>query len=79
MLQVVDLSRAASGLDLRPNRLAVMIGAAKSFIRAYFHHNPLSYLSVLVMRDGVAVKLTELGGSPERQIQELSALMDTSE
>jgi hypothetical protein len=54
-----------------------MVGCCKSFIREYFDQNPLSYLSVMVMRAGVACRLTELSGSPERQIAELSAHMET--
>ena len=77
VLQVVDLSRAAAAGDMRPSRLAVMIGCCKSFIREYFDQNPLSYLSIMVMRNGMAFRLTELSGSPERQISELNAHMDT--
>ena len=38
---IVDLSRAASIGDMRPNRLAVMAGVLQGFIRKFFDENPL--------------------------------------
>ncbi len=35
-VQVVDLSSAASGVDLRPNRLTCMLRAAQDFVRSFF-------------------------------------------
>ena len=61
---VVDLSRAASIGDMRPNRLAVMSGVLQSFIRMFFDENPLSHLGIIVMRNGTAQRLTDLAGSP---------------
>jgi hypothetical protein len=64
---IVDLSRAASIGDMRPNRLAVMAGVLQGFIRRFFDENPLSHLGLLVMRNGIAERLTELQGSPVRK------------
>lgn len=75
--QVIDLSKAAVVMDMRPSRLSIMTGAAKAFIRAFFDQNPLSQLGVVVMRNGVAARLTELSGSPESQIAQLNASMAT--
>lgn len=61
---VVDLSRAASIGDMRPNRLAVMAGVLQGFIRRFFDENPLSHLGLLIMRNGIAERLTDLAGSP---------------
>ena len=61
---IVDLSRAASIGDMRPNRLAVMAGVLRGFIRKFFDENPLSHLGIIVMRNGIAERLTELAGSP---------------
>lgn len=77
LVLVVDLSRAASAPDaLRPSRLLAMLSAAKAYIRAYFNQNPLSQLGLLVLREGVAAQLTDLSGSPEKQIARLSAKLD---
>ena len=61
---IVDLSRASSIGDMRPNRLAVMAGVLQGFIRKFFDENPLSHLGLVIMRNGVAERLTELAGSP---------------
>lgn len=76
-LQVLDLSKAAAMMEMRPSRLAVMAAAAKAFVRAFFEQNPLSQLGILVMRNGVAARLTELSGSPESQVAQLSSAMAT--
>ena len=65
---VVDLSRAASIGDMRPNRLAVMSGVLQDFIRNFFDENPLSHLGIIIMRNGIAQRLTDLAGSPVRQL-----------
>lgn len=77
---MVDLSQAANAHDMRPNRLAVMTGSARAFIRKFFDLNPLGQLGLLVLRNGVAEKLTDLSGSPEMQISKLRQYgMDTGE
>lgn len=63
-LQVIDLSAAASAADMRPNRLSVMVDVAQDFIREFFDQNPLSHLGIVIMRNGVAERLTELSSSP---------------
>ncbi|CAK0742284.1 hypothetical protein CVIRNUC_001385 [Coccomyxa viridis] len=73
---IVDLSRASSIGDMRPNRLAVMAGVLQGFIRKFFDENPLSHLGLVIMRNGVAERLTELAGSPEAHIAKLQGAMD---
>ena len=74
---VVDLSRAASLTDMRPGRSAIMFHVVQQFIRAFFDANPLSQLGIIVLRNGVAERLTELSSSPEMHIQKLKASLDT--
>lgn len=67
MLQILlDMSRAASMTDMRPNRGAMMIQILQTFVREFFDQNPLSHLSIMLMRNGRAERLTELSGSPVR-------------
>eukprot|EP00898_Chlorokybus_atmophyticus_P003211 jgi/Chlat1/3891/Chrsp26S04175 len=54
---VLDLSRAVAETDFRPSRLS-------KFIVEFFDQNPLSQLGLIVTRNGVAEKLTELSASP---------------
>lgn len=78
LVLVLDLSRAASAGDMRPSRLAVMVAAGRSFIRRFFELNPLGQLGLVVLRNGIAEKLTDLSGSPEAQVAQLTQYgMDT--
>jgi len=75
---VVDLSKAASLTDMRPLRSAIMFHVVQQFIRAFFDANPLSQLGIIVLRNGVAERLTELSSSPEVHIQKLKNTLDTA-
>ncbi len=44
--------------------------AAQAFIREFFDQNPLSHLGLIVLRNGVAEKLTDLSGSPVRKAKQ---------
>jgi hypothetical protein len=46
----------------------VMSGVAQRFVRAFFDENPLSQLGILVLRNGVAERLSELSSSPVRVV-----------
>ena len=72
---IVDLSRAASIGDMRPNRLAVMAGVLQGFIRKFFDENPLSHLGLVIMRNGVAERLTELAGSPVSSLPKSASVL----
>ena len=78
MYLVVDLSRSACEEDFRPNRLSVVGQCVASFIREYFNQNPLSQLGIIVARNGVAERLTELSGSPEAHVSALRESLDAS-
>jgi transcription initiation factor TFIIH subunit 2 len=57
-----------------------MAGCVRTFIRRFFDLNPLGQLGLLVLRNGVAEKLTDLSGSPEAQIETLKQYgMDTGQ
>ncbi|XP_078441800.1 general transcription factor II H2 [Wolffia australiana] len=75
---VLDFSRAASETDYRPSRMAVVAKCAEGFIREFFDQNPLSHIGLVAMKDGVAYRLTELGGSPESQIKALLGKLECS-
>ena len=64
----MDLSRAAGISDMRPTRAAVMSLALQSFIREFFDQNPLSHLGLTLLRNGRAEPLTDLSGSPVRDL-----------
>ena len=61
---VIDLSRAATIQDMRGGRVIALSNVVQRFIRTFFDQNPLSHLSVCVMRNGTCETLTDLSGSP---------------
>ncbi|KAI5072230.1 hypothetical protein GOP47_0012336 [Adiantum capillus-veneris] len=73
---VIDMSRAAAEMDFRPNNIAVVANAVESFIREFFDQNPLSHLGLIIIRNGLAQRLTELSGSPEAHIKALRNNME---
>ncbi|KAI3791416.1 hypothetical protein L2E82_05185 [Cichorium intybus] len=68
---VIDLSRAAGEMDLRPSRMVVVAKQVEAFIREFFDQNPLSQIGLIAIKNGVAQCLTDLGGSPESHIKVL--------
>ncbi|KAI8145246.1 Ssl1-like-domain-containing protein [Fennellomyces sp. T-0311] len=68
---IVDLSEAMNEKDLRPNRIDLTITYAKQFVIEYFDQNPISQLGIIVTRDGIAEKLTELSGNPNDHVRAL--------
>ena len=44
----------------------MMIQILQLFVREFFDQNPLSHLSIMMLRNGRAERLTELSGSPVR-------------
>ncbi|KAI8821039.1 Ssl1-like-domain-containing protein [Fimicolochytrium jonesii] len=66
---VIDLSRAMTELDLKPSRLECTMNLATQFVGEYFDQNPLSQLGVILTRDALAEKVTELSGNPTDHIE----------
>nr|CAB3485085.1 unnamed protein product [Digitaria exilis] len=75
---VIDLSRAASEMDYRPSRMAVVAKHAEAFIREFFDQNPLSHVGLVTIKDGISHRLTDIGGSPESQIKALLGKLECS-
>ncbi|KAJ4845156.1 General transcription factor IIH subunit 2 [Turnera subulata] len=75
---VLDFSRAASDMDFRPSRMAVVAKHVEAFVREFFDQNPLSQIGIVVIKDGLAHTLTELGGSPESHIKALMGKLGCS-
>lgn len=75
---VIDLSRAASEMDYKPSRMAVVAKQVEAFIREFFDQNPLSQIGLVTLKDGVSHSLTDLGGSPESHIKALMGKLGCS-
>jgi transcription initiation factor TFIIH subunit 2 len=65
---VMDCSRGAEQADLRPFRGALVRDALASFVCDYFDQNPIAQLGVIVTHHGIAEKLSELSGNPQRHV-----------
>lgn len=63
---------------MRPLRAVVIFNITQQFIRTFFDENPLSQLGIIILKDGLAHRLTELSSSPEIHIQRLKASLDIS-
>lgn len=73
---VLDVSRATLMTDMRPTRLAVLSNLMQGFIREFFDQNPLSQLGLILARNGIAERITELSGSPEAHIAALKERLE---
>ncbi|PVU91793.1 hypothetical protein BB561_004204 [Smittium simulii] len=68
---VFDCSTNTSERDLRPSRLELTLQVIEAFVLEFFEQNPLSQLGIIVVRDGLAKKLTELSSNPTDHIKAL--------
>lgn len=71
---VLDLSMAMAEKDFRPTRQLLTIRYACDYVREYFEQNPISQLGVLGMRDGLAVRVSDMSGNPTDHIEAIQKL-----
>ena len=70
----MDLSTAMAEKDLRPTRYLLTIRYVIEFITEYFEQNPISQLGIIGMRDGLAVRISDISGNPNDHISRLHKL-----
>ncbi|KAL3427546.1 tfiih basal transcription factor complex p47 subunit [Phlyctema vagabunda] len=71
MILILDFSFAMVEKDLRPTRYLLTLRYAIEFITEYFEQNPISQLGILGMRDGLAVRVSDMSGNPAEHIERL--------
>ncbi|PHH78688.1 hypothetical protein CDD82_2911 [Ophiocordyceps australis] len=76
MVLVIDMSFAMADKDMLPTRYRVTLGYAAAFVEDYFEQNPISQLAIVGTRDGIAVRISELGGNPAEHLERLRTLED---
>jgi transcription initiation factor TFIIH subunit 2 len=54
--------------DLRPTRYLLTLRFAQEFVLEFFEQNPISQLGILGMRDGVAVRVSNMSGNPTEHL-----------
>lgn len=60
--------------DLRPTRYLLTIRYCQDFITEFFEQNPISQIGIIGMRDGLAVRVSDMSGNPSDHISNLQAL-----
>ena len=60
--------------DFRPNRYLLSLTYIIAFVTEYFEQNPISQLGIIGMRDGLAVRISDMSGNPNDHISRLQAL-----
>ncbi|KAK0747521.1 Ssl1-like-domain-containing protein [Apiosordaria backusii] len=71
VMLVLDMSIAMAEKDLLPNRFALTFSYAVDFVRVFFEQNPISQLGIIGMRDGIAVRISDMSGNPAEHIEKL--------
>lgn len=74
LILIIDLSESMSEKDLRPNRYLLTLLYAQEFVREFFEQNPISQLGVLGLRDGLALRISDLSGNPTDHLTAIQAL-----
>ncbi|KAL2263109.1 hypothetical protein VTK26DRAFT_8192 [Humicola hyalothermophila] len=79
LMLVLDMSFAMTEKDLLPNRYLLTLNYAVDFVREYFEQNPISQMGIVGMRDGIAVRISDMGGNPAEHIEKLRAWAEQQE
>jgi len=62
LILVLDMSEAMLEKVFRPTIYELTLNYACEFVTEYFEQNPISQLGVIGMRDGLAVRVSDLSG-----------------
>jgi transcription initiation factor TFIIH subunit 2 len=76
-LLLLDLSSAMNEKDLRPTRFFLTITYTIAFVREFFEQNPISQLGILGMREGLAIRVSDMSGNPNDHVAALKQLRGT--
>jgi transcription initiation factor TFIIH subunit 2 len=74
VILLLDLSQSMMEKDLRPTRYLLTLRYAQEFIREFFEQNPISQIGVLGLRDGLAVRISDMSGNPTEHITAIQDL-----
>ncbi|KAK5196805.1 hypothetical protein LTR92_002743 [Exophiala xenobiotica] len=64
LILILDMSLSMNEKDLRPTRYLLTLLYTETFIREFFEQNPISQLGIVGMRDGIAVRISDMSGNP---------------
>eukprot|EP00158_Paraphelidium_tribonemae_P003712 Partr_v1_DN26315_c0_g1_i3_m42922 putative transcription factor len=75
---VVDMSLAMADKDFKPSYLDLTCSLLRQFVVEFYDQNPISQLAMIITRDGVAQKLSDLSGNPRAHLDVLESLLKSS-
>lgn len=61
--------------DLRPTRFMFALRESMKFVHGFFEQNPISQLSMIGTRDGLAFRISDMSGNPADHITALGKVM----
>lgn len=70
------MSFAMAAKDYLPNMYRVVMNYSIEFVREYFEQNPISQLGIVGMKDGIAVRISDMSGNPAEHIAKLRQWVD---
>ncbi len=76
VMLVIDMSFAMAEKDLLPTRYRLTMTYAVQFVREYFEQNPISQMGIIGLKDGVAVRISDMSGNPTAHIEKLQKLVN---
>ena len=76
LVLIIDFSLAMSEKDLRPTRHLLTLRYTQEFVTEYFEQNPISQLGIIGMRDGLAVRVSDMSGNPNDHIAALQTFRE---
>lgn len=76
LILIIDLSSVMTEKDLRPTRYLLTLRYCQEFVTEFFEQNPISQLGIIGMRDGLAIRVSDMSGNPNNHIGKLQALRD---
>ncbi|MCJ1415395.1 hypothetical protein MMC32_001727 [Xylographa parallela] len=76
LILILDLSTAMAEKDLKPTRYLLTLRYAQEFVTEYFEQNPISQLGIIGMRDGLAVRVSDMSGNPNDHTGHLKTLRE---
>jgi transcription initiation factor TFIIH subunit 2 len=74
LILILDLSTAMSEKDFRPSRYLLTLKYTQEFVTEFFEQNPISQLGIMGMRDGLAVRISDMSGNPNDHLSALAKL-----
>lgn len=73
LVLVIDMSFAMAEKDMLPTRYRLAMGYAAEFVREYSEQNPISQMGIVGMKDGIAVRISEMSGNPAGHLEKLES------